>query len=401
MYEIIIGFLAAIALYGLFFTFLYLFKENNLLVSSEKLKKFVKFLIIGTMGLCVVVTGIIIFAVVNSKSKNQQRDFIVKMEDATNIGHSSDVYYKGVEVGNVKETDISEDGNYALITFRLKNKHVKIVQGTKVKVVSSTLSNDLGLVLPPKPETKKELPPGSILEQYIVTDEKDFNSFMNKLFSQGKADELVNNMNESFENINALTKDLQEMNARNRTNFRSTMANLEAVSANLKESTVGLKKILGDERNIKNISSTIENTDQAMKNLSKTAEDTASLVTESTKSVKTLNDNIGDKDFQKNIKDSASSVSGILKDVNSITSDEKTMQDLKDLINETGSSLKTINCVTKEMGNTLGKRFLIPRMLLGRPGKNIEICFPDNSEAPQQIQEPAEKLNPQPEDTQE
>ena len=53
------------------------------------------------------------------------------------------------------------------------------------------------------------------------------------------------------------------------------------------------------------------------------------------------------------------------------------MKDLKDLINETGSSLKTINCVTKEIGNTLGKRFLMPRMLLGRPGKNVEICFPE------------------------
>ncbi|MEW5819883.1 MAG: MlaD family protein [Cyanobacteriota bacterium] len=384
MYELIIGFLVAVSLYGLFFTFLYLFKENNLMnVSRGKIKKSIKILILTTILLAATVIILFSWSIYVSSSKETPCDYIAKFDDASSISTRTDLYYKGVKVGKVTDLSISEDARYALASFVIENPNVRLYKGTKIGKFSNGLGKDLKIILPEKYENKDLLPKGSILIEHIDDDDESYNNFMKSLLQGGKLQDLVNNLDTSFKNVSILTNDLVKLNKQNEKELNSSIKNMYQITNNLNSATKSINGILSDQHNIENISS-------ALDNINKSAEKSVELIDKSTETVGTINQTTLDinntlltDEFKTNLTQSTESFSAILNDVQQIAGDESTQNDIKDIIHFSNTGLQNLNCLTTEIGRTMTKRFLIPRMILGKPGDNINVCLPeipDNNE---------------------
>lgn len=314
-----------------------------------------------------------------------------KFEDAGTLSVGSNVLYRGVKAGTVYDIDISEDEKYALVRINITNKEIHIYEGSVASVVDKGFTGTKALAITPPDsiEGKTALKNGDFIEgkrsftldelQKTLTklsDEITFEDIVRELYL------LLQNTTELSKKIDTLIDNTEEfLTEDNADKVSSFLDNTTSLSKNLQTTSTQLNKVLTNKKLAKDFSESLTSTTEAMETLNKVVNKAGTLVDKSANTVDNLNstvtkidETINNPEVSSNLHESMQKMSDILTDVKEITGDNELKENLKGSIKESQESFNRLNCFSKELSNTLSKRFLLPRLFIGNPGKSLNHC---------------------------
>jgi ABC-type transporter Mla subunit MlaD len=282
----------------------------------------------------------------------------------TNSGPMSkgiQVYFKGISVGRVSDINYSKDFTNTLVYIDIYKKDVKIPKNSFAEIKTEGITGQKYIDLePPANIIDGELiSNGDILKGKPKYDLNDIANMAVKEINSGKIDKMMTSIQNSLENTEKVTKSMAEITD----SFNSVI-----------------------NGNKQNISQVTENIDQASKNLLKSSKDAKDIMEDkkimgdiktSIKNIKNITDNVNgvvsDQEMQKSLKHSISTTNGLIQKFDT-NSDSLIFDTLKNT-NCAAQKVNTLSCQTSEL---LSKRFLLLRLLFGRPGKDFQTCFKES-----------------------
>lgn len=375
----------AVSLYGILFMFLFLFGNKNIAIDvSERNKKIGKYLRVFTIAFVAVITVFVAIAIFTSKPKANKHDieydYIAVFNDIGTINEHSNVFFRGVEVGKVVDTAVTTDSQKAEVFFNISEEGLKLYHGvTASKGSRGFVSSDHLVLNPPaKIEGMPLLKKGAKIKGLEADPYADITNILTDYVNDGKFKALLDNSNQSIENLNKLSDSLYKTNEENRAGLNRLIKSSADLTHSLKTVSDGFSRIVNDNENVSNIRSTLANSKETVKNTNTAIIKAESLIEKSENLLDNANKTIGNENFQENITTSTASMSMILSDLEEITGDDDIKQSLKNTLKDSDKTIKSLNCFTTELGHSLSKRFLIPRMLLGKPGESLNNCSPEN-----------------------
>ena len=331
-----------------------------------------------------------------------------RFEDVGTLNIGSSVLYRGVKAGTVYDISISEDEMYAIVSINITNKNIVVYEDSTASVISKGVTGTKVLTIEP-PETiigKKALKSGAIINgrrpftlesiQKALTnlpEDITVEDFILELYY------LVKNTKKLTAKLDTLTEKTEKMFSKEHAQRLDKFFNSTTILAkNLNITSQRLNRILDDEKTTRDIKASIASTNEAMQKFSNVADKTDTLVDKSTAAIENLDNTVTKMDNTINnpqlhgsIRESMEKMSSLLSDLRNITGDPETQNNLKSAIKESKESISRINCVSKELSYTLSKKFLIPRMLIGNPGKNMTKCTPEMLFSEKTINEKTQK----------
>lgn len=331
-----------------------------------------------------------------------------RFEDVGTLSAGSNVLYRGVKAGTIDDIDISEDNMYAIVKMDITNKNVKIHEGSIAYIISKGVTGTQALTITPPKDYKNHclLKNGDIIEGKESITLDTIQKILTNLSEEMTIEDFIKDTHKLIVNTNDLTEKMDQLitnsehllSKENGDDLNSFLDAAYDLSKSLKVTSNKLNTILNDKEVSKDIKESLSATNSAMKQLNKVVEKAELLMDESRETVADVNETvdnidetINDASIHGSIRESMTKLSDILTDINDITGDEQTKKDLKDAIKESSESIKTINCVGKGLSKTLSKRFLIPQMLIGNPGKELTECSHLNSISEEEIEEALSK----------
>ncbi|MEW5820184.1 MAG: MlaD family protein [Cyanobacteriota bacterium] len=321
-----------------------------------------------------------------------------RFKDVGTLSIGSSVLYRGVKAGTIYDIVISKDQEYALVKINITNKEIKIYEGSVASVVDKGFTGTKALAITPPDNItdKKVLTKGAIIEGRRSFTLDEFQRTLTKLSDEFTLEEIIREMHLLLKNTNDLTGKLDTLadntetvlNQESGQKLNKFLEDTTKLSRSLEVTSKHLNNIIGDKKVSTNIKQSIANTNQAMQNLNKVVDKseiivdkTGTLVDKSSNTVDNLNntvtnlDNtINNPDLHGSLRENMQKMSEILTDVQDITGDKEIKSDLKEIIKTSNESIQRLNCVGKGLSSTLSKRFLLPRMMLGTPGKSLNSC---------------------------
>jgi ABC-type transporter Mla subunit MlaD len=314
-----------------------------------------------------------------------------RFKDVGTLSVGSRVLYRGVKAGTVYDIVISEDEEYALVKINITNKEIHIYEGSVASVVDKGFTGTKALAITPPQSIKgkKLLAKGDIIEGRRSFTLDEFQRTLTKLSDEFTLEEIIRELHLLLKNSNSLSAKLEKLadNSENILNEESGerlkvfLEDASDLSKNLKVTSTHINKIIGDKKVSKDIKQSIANTNQAMKSFSNVVDKSETLVDKSSETVDNLNetitkldDTVNNPELHGSLRENMQKMSDILSDIQDVTGDKEVKSDLKEVIQTSNESIQRLNCVSKELSSTLSKRFLIPRMLLGKPGKGLSYC---------------------------
>lgn len=330
-----------------------------------------------------------------------------KFKDVGSLSIGSSVLYRGVKAGTVNNIVLSPDEEYALVKIRITNKDVNVYEGSTASVVDKGFTGTKVLSINP-PESsigKRKLVNGDTINGINAFNFEQMQKLFTELAEEGKLDDMINDTHDLIKTSKRLTLKMDTFFGM--TNEYFTDENVKKadklvlsttkMAGSLEKTSTRLDKILSNKNLGQDISKSIASTGEAMRNLKSVMDKannvvdktntvmdkTNSLVEESDtvvknidKTVNKLDDTINNPETQGSLKNSLTKMSDVLQDIRDVTGDQEVKNNLKGTINQSKNSFSKLNCFSTELSTTLSKRFLIPRLFLGRPGKNLEKCIP-------------------------
>jgi ABC-type transporter Mla subunit MlaD len=323
-----------------------------------------------------------------------------KFEDAGTLGIGSTVLYRGVKAGNVKDIDISDDQKYALVKISISNKEIQIFEGSSAVIVDKGFTGTKALVIEP-PEVitnKKPLKDGAIIEGKQSFNYEEFQKLLTKLLEENKFEQLVDdthllilNSNKTSEELNRLMFKIETIiNDENSHKVNVFLANTSDMSQSLKRTSDNLNNIISDKKLQQEVKEAVSATNKAMNKLDNTITKSDELVSKADKvldrtqtTVKSMDKVLTtfDNEINDSIKEAMNSMNQAFKDIHEITSDEEVKKNFKSAITEYKDNVNSFKCFGEEMSRTFSKPFLVPRMIIGQPGKNLKGCYKQQEKA--------------------
>lgn len=318
-------------------------------------------------------------------------DISAKFDDAGTLSTGSNVLYRGVKAGTVDDITISEDGQYAMVDISITNNKVVLHEGDEAYILDKGFTGTKVVAIQPSKDYKsrKILVSGDVIEGMSASALDEIQKSINNLSDEMTFESVLLDLHHLLANTNELTIKLDNLIAKseclfdetNEINVNDFIKDVTLVSRNINTTSTHLNKILSNKKLSKEVRSSISSTNEAMDKFSKVADKTEILVDKTSNTVDNLDTTvtkldktINDPNLHGSLRTSMEKMSTILTDIKEITGNKEVQTNLKDAIRETNEGITRLNCVGKELSETLSKKFLIPRMMLGQPGKNLGKC---------------------------
>lgn len=321
-----------------------------------------------------------------------------RFEDAGTLNIGSNVLYRGVKAGIVEDITISNDGKYAMVDINITNKKVLIHEGAEAYILDKGFTGTKVVAIQPAKDfkTSRVLVSGDVIEGMSASALDEIQKSINNLSDEMTFESVLKDLHHLLENTNELTIKLDKLIAKsenlfdkkNDTNLHNFIKDVTLVSRTLNTTSTHLNKILSNKKLSNDVRSTISSTSITMEKFSNVADKTETLVDKTSNTVdkldttvnnidttvNKLDQTINNPDLHGSLRDSMQKMSNMLTDIREITGNKEIQSNLKGTIKETNEGITRLNCLGKELSTTLSKRFLIPRMTIGKPGKNIGKC---------------------------
>jgi virulence factor Mce-like protein len=350
---------------------------------------------------------------INRFEVSAKMNIYAKFEDAGTLGSGANVLYRGVNAGSVESIAISKDQQHAIVHIKITNDKIHLYKGSTATIVDKGFTGSKALIItPPKTIADKELiKDGDVLPgkqsfnyeemQKLLTDLIEKDRFKNMIIETEFFLENINNLADDMEAFLANANDI--MGNENKKELESLIKNANILSRDLQTTSNELNQILTDDKFKNDVKSAVSSTDKAMKQFDKTVEktdkvveDTEVLVSKADElvnktyvtvekletTVEKADNTINNPEMHGSIRDAMKNVSDVMSDLKGFTGDPETQKSLKDY----KTTLTSFQCFSEGMSRTFSKRFLIPRMTLGRPGKSLSECFAPSEETTKEEQ---------------
>ena len=326
------------------------------------------------LSLCVV--SIILILFVNYFKENPPGNiYYTKFKDAGNLKIGSIVIYRGVNVGKVLNISITPDSKYALVEFIITDENAQIPKKSHTELSFSSFSDKQPLFIkPPKGEKDYNfLAYGEHLESDESKTFEEMELLLGRLIREGKIEKIVDNINHLVKNTSDITK-----------SFEYTLQETAELVKSVKKTNENINQVLQNGNIAGDVKTVVNNANTTVKKFEKVAEKTDNVINKSStvlKSIQTTVDKVdshlNDEGLNEDLRVSAHTLRDVLEDVQEITQDDTIKGHLKNSISKTSEFSSNATCLTKGLNSMLGKRFLIPRLILGKPGKELDECSQD------------------------
>lgn len=318
------------------------------------------------------------YTMVYKLTHRKQMKFIVQYDFVPAINKNVhlfriDVHYRGYDVGDVTDVKLSQSQKHINFYVTIHYKGLKLPTNSEIRFKTENIygARYLDIEYPQKPSGKfiKDGDKVDGKEAYERIDE-----YLIESISSSESQKI-------FQNLSDIT-DIINISLKNKANKKL----LDKSAGDLAIILEDLKSITRDSSFKKDLKSTIKYSSSSMKNVDEilSRQEIQETIIQAPTSV---------KETQKNIEemtDSMSKVSKILPDVN------QNLGCVNTLLNDANGNLCTINtkvptipqslvenaetlvvktsCLECELSKILSKRFLIPRLIFGNPGKSFGNC---------------------------
>ncbi|MGD9579905.1 MAG: MlaD family protein [Vampirovibrionia bacterium] len=314
-----------------------------------------------------------------------------RFEDAGTLNIGSNVLFRGVKAGTVEDITISPDGKYALVDINITNKKIILHEGDEAYILDKGFTGTKVVAISPPRDViqGRVLVSGDTIEGMSASALDEIQKSINNLSDEMTFESVLKDLHNLLANTNQLTIKLDKLIAnteglfddKDDVSLNNLVKEVTTVSRNMNQTSIHLNKILTNKNFSKDLKNSIKSTSQAMEKFNKVADKTDTLIDKTNSTVNNLDSTVtkidktfNDPDLHGSIRSSMEKMSTILTDIQDLTSDKELKNNLKGAIKETNHGITRINCLGKELSTTLSKRFLLPRMMLGNPGKNIDKC---------------------------
>lgn len=340
------------------------------------------------LGFCVV--SIVTIIVVDFIKDNPEGDiYYTKFKDAGTLKVGSKVIYRGVHVGKVMDISITPDSRYALVKFMVTDINAKIPKNSRTKLAFGSLTDRQPLFIDP-PDHEKEY---QFLanNEYLKSNESEafeaIELLISRLIQEGKVEKMVDNVSDLVQNTSDITKNLEY-----------TLKETSELVKSVKSTNDNINKIIQDKEIQGDIKTTVKNANSTFKTLQNVANKTENVIDQSGEVIQTIqatvknaDKNLNNDELHTNLLESSRTLKGVLSDIEEISGDETVHAHVRHSLEKSSQFTSNINCLTQGMGKILNKRFLVPRMVLGKTGSEIQECNHKTLLEMQQIQEEVEK----------
>lgn len=302
---------------------------------------------------------------------------IAKFKECSPISTGMPVYYNGVDIGKADKIDFSEDFRYTLVKMNIYKKGMQLPKNIFAVIKTQGLTGqkyiDIAYPESPSPEILKHYDTieGRLSNiEYII---KGINDFI----SRGQLQDAVAEIRKNAKNIakvikktdNVLTL-IEEILRSNQTDIRRLINEGAESAGNLNITTGSIKKISTSAELNKNINSTVSNFLSSSQKLDKAMTNVDETVAGVDKIISDVDKVTGNQLLQQNIINTFYGTDYFMRNLNS----GELNYSINKLLNDTNRTVNRYDCLGDNFGDLASKRFLLMRLMFGKPGKGFEKC---------------------------
>jgi ABC-type transporter Mla subunit MlaD len=308
------------------------------------------------------------------------------------LSKGATVLYRGVKAGTVESITLSPDENYSMVNLNITNKDVNVYDGSTAIILDKGFTGTKVLSIQPPADLsgKKRLKSGDVIEGGDCFTYEDLQSLLAKLSKSGTLEGFVVDSRVLIRNTTLLTDKLDILTSKfnkiitddNSKELTLLLSNMNELSVNMNYTSIRLNEILKDKNIPGDVRKAVSSTQSAMTSFKNVLDKSSDLVDKSkvavsdiNKTVSNLDETLNNPELKGSVRGSMQKMSDVLDDIREITGDSEVKKNLKGSLIESKESLSSLSCLGYELSSTLSKRFLIPRMTFGSPGKDMKKCF--------------------------
>jgi ABC-type transporter Mla subunit MlaD len=358
---------------------------------------------VGSFVILSIIILIFVIFWINRFEMAPSQKFYARFDDAGTLGTGASILYRGVKAGNVSNITITENQKYALVHISITNQNIELLEGSTATIVDKGFTGTKALIIEPPEvvEGKKQLKPGAVILGKKSFNYEEIQKLLARLAEGKKLENLVAEGEQFLVGANDLIDDVELFLAKFNTlldaetihKLDHLLADATTLTADMRRTSSALNEIFGDRKFSNDVKEAAQTTNVAMKNLNtavdkseKVINDADQLVNKTTNLVDKTNvtvDNIdkiiidvdntiNNPELRDSIKGAMNNISDVMIEIKELTADPGLKDGLKGIAEDFGS----LRCFTDGMSRTFSKRFLLPKMIFGKPGESLERCYP-------------------------
>lgn len=305
---------------------------------------------------------------------------VAKFDKLPIVPEKMDVYYKGINVGNVIKKVLDKKRGKVLLYLKIKEDlnlpsntyaEIEYPRGSKDKEVKPYIELAYG-----DKATNQKLDPGVEIEGRL---DKNIDFYIEKFADNNTVENVVGNFSTTMNNANKTSEDfakaaktINEILSENKDDINIIISGMAKAVKNFESAAEGLNKTFNDpevKKDIKEIVANFNKTAKNFENWSGKGEfvDSVNNIFETTENIKDASKNFNE--FTRNLNCASNELP------NTITKASSALE-------EHECAMKQVNHTATGIGDMFSKRFIMLRMFFGKPGKKLEnppICNPNNN----------------------
>lgn len=343
---------------------------------------------VGIFAIGSVALLVFIIIWINNFTWGPQYKIYALFKDISSLTKGATVYYMGLKAGKVSDISLTQNYTRAIVSLNITNDEIKLFEGTSAYIMDKGFTGTKVVILsPPKDINNKPLlESGDIIHGKISFTFEEFQKRLSDLAEDGTLTQISKDLQKTLkysaevsESLDKILKKSEKLLTKDNVKQVETLLNnLYEMSKSLKTMSDSLNRLITNPNIRREVKQTVYNTSQTVEKLQQVIDKTGKLVDRSQGSLTEFDEAVGkadqfinDEEFQQNITESAEKIRSIVSQIEELQGDEELQAKLKD-------TLETYNCLGEELSKTLSKRFLLLRLIFGKPGANIGKCAKDD-----------------------
>ncbi len=311
----------------------------------------------------------------------------ISFENPGPLTERMNVYYKGIQVGKITEMKFSDDYRYAVLKAEISKKdfnppeniyaEIKIQGEARIWAQGVDLTKYVELVYPLNP-SERRLKNEDTIEGRIGNIE-EIEKFLKKNISQEELEssadnvrQIMKNAEKAAQNLAKITENLNDFLDKNRKKLDDIVANINTTTENTSKITHTLEEFAGISADEPGLRSSLRDLAGITKNLNE------------------ITLNIGEYTEDARFRDEIMATPGEIRRFictadRFLRSTDATISNLEQKVcitmNDADRIMNRYDCIGAGLSDLLSERFLILKLLFGKPGDAFEACtgsYPPN-----------------------
>ncbi|MFA6988565.1 MAG: MlaD family protein [Candidatus Gastranaerophilaceae bacterium] len=274
------------------------------------------------------------------------------------------VYYKGIVIGKIKKLEYTNDQKYTLVYLDITDKNLKMPDNSIAKIQVEGITGQKYIdIEPPYRPSSRFIANNSFIKGKSVFGITDFQYYLQEQVTSGRVNRILSNIEQTFVSSKKLSKNLEiitSVAADQKQDLKSIFKNGAKTAKNLANASEEVKKFSSNKQVWKDLEGSANNINATTKNLNKMSTD--------------LEDAKIVQNIVTTIKQTNSTVSDVHQLIENMKKAGFNQDKINSILNNTDKTASNFSCMSSGINKMLAERFLLLKLLFGRPGKHLDSC---------------------------